>query len=46
MFIDAFMYDEDDKYSKVQEELDKIYMICWSVLVFIIILLFSLWMLM
>ena len=40
MFIET--YDDDDKYSKIQDELDHIGMICWALLLFVILLIAAL----
>jgi hypothetical protein len=39
MFIETF---DDDKYSKIEEELDHIGMVCWALLLFILLLIAAL----
>jgi hypothetical protein len=45
MFIETFTHD-DDKYSKIEEELDHIGMIWWALLLFVILLIAALWIVM
>jgi hypothetical protein len=40
MFIETFDYD--DKYSKIEEELDHITMLCWALVLFILLLIAAL----
>lgn len=40
MFIETF--DDDDKYSKIQDELEHISMIAWALVLFIILLIAAL----
>ena len=41
MYIETFTYD-DDKYSKIQDELEHISMLCWALVLFIILLIAAL----
>jgi hypothetical protein len=41
MFIETFTHD-DDKYSKIEDELDHIRMMCFALLLFIILLIAAL----
>lgn len=41
MFIEQFDYEDDEKYSKIKEELDYITFVCWSIILFIILLIIS-----
>jgi hypothetical protein len=40
MFIET--YTHDDKYSKIEDEIDHIAMICWALVLFIILLIAAL----
>jgi hypothetical protein len=42
MFIETYTHDDDDKYSKIQDELEHISMICWALVLFIILLIAAL----
>lgn len=41
MFIDTFIEDDDDKYSKIKEELHYVSIVSWSILIFIILLILA-----